>query len=976
MSAFQRPVSPTEWLYLAGQRIMPPFAIQLVVEGDGHLDPAALAEAVRVASAACPGARLARRGRMWVDTGEAPPVSIAGSGPLWPERAHAALERTCEVVLAEGAVMFRVSHAVMDGRGVLAWAADVFRVLRGEPPLGASAALTDYGLADRLGAPGRRPRMTVGWRSPVGAPADAPGWARRSIDGNHPGLVAKLAAAVATFTGTGRSRFMVPVDLRRHDPALRSTANLSLPVFLTTGGGEAWQSLHKQILRALVERREVVGGAAERAAYRLPLGLLARSLRVAGNRHLCTAILSHLGRVDPADFSADGFRASTVYSLPTHAPLSPLSIVATAPPGRTELTVAYHGPPDRAEALLDAIEAALAPHRHWAGNDTRRAVPAATLTGLFARQVAAAPHAVALTGGFGEVSYSGLDARADAVAHALRARGLGRGAVVGLLADRTVEAVAAILGVLKAGAAYLPLDPQHPDARIDDVLRDAGAPLCLLGRRHAGRIGIEHLILEDLPTGGAPPAGDDAAPDDLAYVIYTSGSTGRPKGVQIEHHSLVNYITWAAELYRVDARTRFALFTSLAFDLTGTAILLPLLAGGSVALVPGELTHESLRDMLAHSGATALKLTPAHLDLIGRLGLVPRGITTLVVGGEQLRGPVAAAAQRTFGPDCRIVNEYGPTEATIGCVVHVFDPTRDTGTAVPIGRPVANTSVFLLNGDGRHVAPGETGEIHLAGTQLARGYRGRPDLDHHRFVRLADGTRVYRTGDLARIRDGVLEYLGRTDEQLKIHGHRIEPAEIEAALEAYPGVERAVVTGRAPRAGADPVLCAYVIGEVVSEQDVRDHLARRLPRYMVPAAVVVVAELPQTTNGKIDVRALPDPFTRRGIAPAQRTPAGGRTGREKIEEQVCRIWARILRLDPAMIGPDSDFHMLGGDSLSMIEMLAVLAAELPDPSTRDTLAGAVIRNPTPATLSAALAATTATGDAATGDTVAVDNGAA
>ncbi|MEU7907359.1 non-ribosomal peptide synthetase [Actinoplanes sp. NPDC049118] len=944
MSRYQRPVSPTEWLYLAGQRTMPPFAVQLVVEGEGSLDPAALTEAVRVGSAACPGARLARRGRTWIDTGAAPPVTVAGPASLCAGPASAPLERTCEVVAAEGAVLFRASHAVMDGRGVLTWAADVFRALRGEPPLGAHAVLTDHGLAERLGTPGRRPRTSVGWRSPVAGPAahraTAQGWARRTVDGNHPGLVAKLAAAVAGFTGTDRSRLMVPVDLRRHDPALRSTANLSLPVFLTAGPDETWQNLHKQILRALVERREVTVGAAERAAYRLPLGLLSEFLRVAGDRYLCTAILSHLGRVDPAEFSTDGFRASTVYSLPTHAPLAPLTIVATAPPGRTELTVAHHGAAERAEALLDAAEAALSPHRHWAGNDTRRDVPGATLTGLFARRVAAAPHAVALTGPAGEVSYAELDRRADAVAHALRERGVGRGAVVGLLADRTVEAVAGLFGVLRAGAAYLPLDPWHPDGRIDQVLRDAGAPLCLVGRRQAGRVGIDHLILEDLPTAGAPPAADTTTPGDLAYVIYTSGSTGRPKGVEVEHASLVNYVTWATELYRVDARTRFALFTSLAFDLTGTAILLPLLAGGSVALVPGELT-QGLGEMLERSGANALKLTPAHLDLIGRLGLSPAGFTVLVVGGEQLRPAVAAAAQRAFGSGCRIVNEYGPTEATIGCVVHVFDAGRDTGAAVPIGRPVANTSVFLRGADGRFVAPGETGEIYLAGAQLARGYRGRPDLDRELFLRLADGTRVYRTGDLARVSDGALEFLGRTDGQIKIRGYRIEPAEIEAAIEACPGAVRAVVVAR------DKLLCAYVIGAGTSGQDIRRHLSERLPHYLVPSAVVLVDELPRTANGKIDVGSLPDPFAHR------EAPAGQPGARDEIEERVSRIWARILRIDPALVGPDSDFHALGGDSLSMLEMLAAVAAELPGAS-KDALAMPVIHDPTLAAVTAAI----------------------
>jgi amino acid adenylation domain-containing protein len=945
VTRYQRPVSPNEWLYLAGERAMPPLAIQFVVEGEGSLNPETLTQAVRVASAACPGARLARHGRTWVDTGQQPPVTFTGQ---WSDHLSAPLQRACEVVVAEGAVLFRVSHTVMDGRGVLTWVTDVFRALRGEPPLGAASVLTDYGLVERLGAPGRRPRAGVGWRSPLAGPAGMQRWARRTVDGNHPGLVAKLAVAVAGFTGAERSRFMVPVDLRRHDPALRSTANLSLPVFLTAGPEDGWQTLHEQILRGLVERREVTGGAAERVAYRMPLGLLSGFLRAAGDRYLCSAILSHLGRVDPAAFSTDGFRATTVYSLPTHAPLAPLSIVATAPPGRTELTVAHHGAPERAEALLDAVEAALSPHRHWAGNDTRRDVPAATLTGLFARRVAVDPHAVALTGPAGEVTYAELDRRSDAVAHALRQRDVGRGAVVGLLADRTVEAVAGLFGMLKAGAAYLPLDPWHPDARIERLLRDAGAPLCLVGRRHAGRVGGDHLILEDLPTTGAPPAADLNTPGDLAYVIYTSGSTGQPKGVQVEHASLVNYVTWATELYGVGARTRFALFTSLAFDLTGTAILLPLLAGGSVALVPGEVTHESLPEMLDRSGANALKLTPAHLDLIVRLGLSPTGFTVLVVGGEQLRPAVAAAAQRAFGPRCRIVNEYGPTEATIGCVVHVFDAGRDTGAAVPIGRPVANTAVFLLDADGRFVAPGETGEIHLAGGQLARGYRGRPGLDRERFLRLADGTRVYRTGDLARMSGGVLEYLGRADDQLQIRGHRIEPAEIETAIEAHPGVDRAVVVARTGRAHPDKLLCAYVLGAGTSSRDIRRHLAERLPPYMIPSAVVVVDDLPRTVNGKIDLESLPDPFADRDA------PAGPPGARDDIEERLSKIWAGILRIDHALIGPDSDFHALGGDSLSMLEMLAAVAAELPGASTRDALAMPVISNPTLAAVSAAI----------------------
>ena len=913
---YTRPVSPTEWLYLAAA----PLDIQLVVEGDGTIDAAALRHAVAAAATANPGASLTRQGRTWVATSATPMIGTT-SGKLWP---HGGPEATtspklCHVERGDGTITFRAAHAVMDGRGVLAWAADVFRVLRGEQPVGAPDPVTDYGLVDRLGATGRRPRLRPD-RAAAPLRGDGHGWLRRTIDGTHPGLVAKIA----THLGTGR--YLVPVDLRRHDPDIRSTGNLSLPVFLDVAAGDTWEAVQERLLTALADGRELTGGAAERAAYRLPLPLLRRALAAARHRYLCSSIVSHLGRVDPDTFSAPGFAATTVYSRPVHAPLAPMSIVATELPGRTELTMAYRG--DGADELFDSlVDAIAAPGlRHWSGNATTRPAPTGTtVVDLFRAQVARTPDATALTGPQGTVTYAELDRRADAVAQALAERGVGRGAVVALLADRSVEAVAGLWGILKAGAAYLPIDPQYPDERITGLLDDARVPVCLAQGRHAHRV-RDPIVLDDLPVDGAPSI-VVAGADDVAYVIYTSGSTGRPKGVQVSHHSLVNYVTWAGELYRVDAGSRFALFTSLAFDLTGTTIFLPLLAGGSIALVPDDVSHASLRHLLERSGANALKLTPAHLDLIGRLDLAPHGFRVLVVGGEQLKGQVAARAQQVFGPDCRIVNEYGPTEATIGCVVHVFDESRDAYAAgVPIGTPVANTTALLLDAERRHT---DHGELYLTGAQLARGYLGRPDLDRARFVTLADGTRAYRTGDLCRLTEaGVLEYLGRTDDQIKIRGYRVEPGEIEAALESLPSVVRAAVVAR------EGNLCAYVVGDSTG---LREHLAGRLPRHLVPAVVVAVPELPYTVNGKVDVGALPDPF------PAGERPAVAE--RDAVEERVAKIWAGILAVDLDRIGPDADFFALGGDSLKLIEMVAAVGAETGRPSVEDSLRD-VIGNPT------------------------------
>jgi amino acid adenylation domain-containing protein len=613
--------------------------------------------------------------------------------------------------------------------------------------------------------------------------------------------------------------------------------------------------------------------------------------------------------------------------------------------GRTEFTLAWYEGPGvaaRIDAALDCIREELSPkgNRCWDGNDTQIPMPADTVVALFRRQSSKTPDAIALRWPDGEMSFVELDRRSDSVAAELHRAGVGKGDLVGLLADRSAAAITGMWGVLKSGAAYLPLDSHHPDARIAALLADAMAGVCLVQQSHAQRDcvppGCVRLILEDLDYSDSE-AGDRIRahpvpdPGDLAYVIYTSGSTGTPKGVEISHRSLSNYTGWASNKFDVDSTTSFALFTSMAFDLPHTAVFLSVLAGAALVLIPDEPSHLSLKHLVESSGANALKLTPSHLELITRLGLQPSGFKVLVVGGELLRPALAEKAQQLFGPQCRIFNHYGPTEATVGCLVHAYDSEEDgAGQTVPIGRPGANTKMVLLDPERRFVAAGEPGEMYLSGDQLARGYRGRPDLDREKFVFLADGRRAYRSGDIARVLpSGDVEFLGRVDDQLKILGHRIEPAETARTLEAHPAVVRAVVIAR-DRPGHDlPVLCAYVVTESSADTEVtvaelEKFLMAQLPRYMVPGAIVIIDAMPQTANGKTDLRVLPDPFRGgEGDVEIARLVARDDTGRG-----VATIWARILRLNIDRIDGVADFHQLGGNSLLMLEMLAAVCKEL------------------------------------------------
>ncbi|MGW2250235.1 amino acid adenylation domain-containing protein [Kitasatospora sp. NPDC001660] len=984
---FERAVAPLEHWYSGFPRVLSP-VLNLVVEGVGGITEAELRRAVAAASGACPGARLTRRGTRWVDGRQAPPVRVVpghdapdGSAelrrPLPVRGAH------CEAVLFDGprpAVAFRASHAVMDARGLRRWAADVFRALRGEEPLGARSTTAVTELDEPLlrqggavdGEFALRPVLDV----PSGAGRHGQRWWRRTVDGTYPAVAARLATELARRSGEPVATVGIPVDLRQFHPGVESTGNLALTVSLDIPAGQEWQETQRQLLGVLAERRGVVRTPGPEI-LRAPLGLLRMIVRRLDHgtrrtgRFASVGSVTSLGRVDPGEFATPGHRPTAVYLLCPREPASPPGLSVVEYDGRTELTLAWWSDPAcaaQAEDLLDGLCEALSPAEARRCATLLPAAPdrpsdARTVVERFRAQVAARPAAVAISGPDGDVTYAELDRRARVVAARLRERGVGRDTVVGLLADRSAAAAAGAWGALLAGAAYLPMGPKHPDTRIRELLADAGAPLCLTHRPYAERDflppGCARLRLDEpldelpgRPAPELPPGGPD--PADLAYVVYTSGSTGKPKGVEIEHGALAGYASWAVREHGIGHETRIPLLCSLSFDVAEISLILPFLAGGTLLVMGEELTHVSLREVLA-AGATTLALTPTHLDLITRLDLGPGDVRTLLVIGEQFTRALALRARERFGPDCRIVNLYGPAEATVGVSHHVFDETRDDGASVPVGLPGDGVAMYLLDAERRFVAPGATGELYLGGRQLARGYRGRPDLTRERFVHLADGTRIYRTGDLARrLPSGELELLGRIDDQVKVNGHRIEPAEIARTLEEHPDVAAAVVVARSRPGRPGKALCGYVLprsgARPPDAADLARHLLARVPAYLVPAALTLVDRIPRTVNGKVAVDALPDPFGGPGAdAPPEAVALG------PAEREVARIWARVLGVDAGELGPDSDFHDLGGDSPAMIAMLADVAREVAGPDGEARLAARlreVVTRPTLARVAA------------------------
>ncbi|WP_329062001.1 non-ribosomal peptide synthetase [Amycolatopsis sp. NBC_01480] len=972
---FTRPVAPFERWYLAFPESMAP-VMTFCVEGVGQVGLAQLRDAVAVASEACPGARLRLRGRNWIDSGETPPVRVVEGRDLDPSALHEIPElrsplpdgtgANCEVLLFDGpssALVFRVSHIVMDARGMLLWIADVFRALRGEATAGAPSTVTILDLEDPLYRKADVSKEEHTTPSLLGIPADAGQaglqWRRRTIDGTFPALAAKIASRIAANSGRPRASISFPVDLRPFHPqvqSVRSTSNLSLTVALDIPAGQGWEATYAQVLTMLSERSgevhapgpEILGTPL--AALRVVIRGLDRRAR-RRDRFSLLVNVNNLGRLDPLAFSTGEFEATGMYLLESQEPASPLSLAVTETDSRTELTLAWWAGAEqgkRADALLDDLCEMLSPAENRDYSEILSPVPPRTpampagrgVVDQFRAQAKATPDAVAISGPEGDISYAELERRARVVAAALRDRGIGRDTVVGLLADRTVAAVAGAWGVLLAGAAYLPMDTKHPDGRVRTLLEDAKSPVCLVQKPHDSRDCLpeacDRLVLDDLPFSSEPPEIDGTpSGGDLAYVVYTSGSTGKPKGVEIEHRSLSNYASWAVRDHGIDASTRLPLLCSLSFDVAEISLILPFLVGGTLLLMKDELSHVAIQEVL-DNGATMLSLTPSHLDLITRLDLEPRDVRTLIVIGEQFTRSVAVRARELFGPDCRIINLYGPAEATIGVSHHFFDAERDTGAAVPIGEPLDGVTFHLLSPDRQFVAPGETGELYIGGVQLARGYRGRPDLTRQRFVRMADGSRVYRTGDIARrLESGAVEFCGRIDDQLKIHGHRIEPAEIAQTLETHEAVASAVVVAR-PRPGSkDKALCGYFLTVAdVGIPDLMAYLEERLPHYMVPAVLLEVDEIPRSVNGKVAVGSLPDPFATAG------TPAATGTGPlDDVESEVAKVWSQVLGVETGAIESASDFHRLGGDSVSLITMVAMVARQVVGPAGERVFTG-------------------------------------
>jgi amino acid adenylation domain-containing protein len=606
------------------------------------------------------------------------------------------------------------------------------------------------------------------------------------------------------------------------------------------------------------------------------------------------------------EYNTDLFDAATAHRIATHYQQLLKSIAST--PSQRISEMALLTAAERHEMLVE-----------W--NQSQSEYPAQhCIHELFEATVRNAPQEIAVSFGNDVLSYDQLNRRANQLAHHLRKIGVQLGSLVGICMKHSPLEIVALLAVLKAGAAYVALDPDHPVQRSAAILFRCAAQVVLTEPVLANSLRSSGAVIISPEQEWARISSESeenpvssVGPQDLAYVIYTSGSTGEPKGVAIAHKSLVNYVWWAKGIYLKDEKLAFPLYSSLAFDLTVTSIYTALISGNRLIIYGQHKDELPLTRIFLENEAGILKLTPSHLLLVRDWDNRRSSIKRLIVGGEALTTRLALEIYESFGGNVEIYNEYGPTEATVGCMIYKFDPACDRAF-VPIGRAAANAEIYVLDAALNPVPQNVTGELFISGDGLARSYLDQPELTAARFLEnpFTASQKMYKTGDLARwLPGGILEFLGRADGQVKLSGFRIELGEIEVVLVQHPAVREVVAAVWNER------LVAYLVPASETGVDIsqlRQFIQERVPHFMVPAIFIKLDALPLTENGKVDRKNLPVPDGQRPESVDMYAPP-----ETSMEKSIAAMWQEVLGVkDP---GIHDDFFHLGGQSIMAIRII-------------------------------------------------------
>lgn len=942
---FKRDISPNEKIYIQSQEIYTTFAIQFIIDFDGILDKEKFEKAVKKAGDFCPGARVTLKGNQWVDTQVTTPIFYIKDDfdgydfsklDIFKKKIDVKRNPVTEIYVLSSVnkIIFRAFHGAMDGQGALIWVKNIFKALRGEKLSVAKSEQTDLGFVKLVNGKkfdnGLKFNKSL-FKDRRKLKNHESYWKRLSIEGRFSGVIGKITKVLTESFHEENNKFLIPVDMRRHSKNIIATGNLTLPIFLNTHKGEGWKELNAKMIDSLKDNKELnLKNADFGWLTNLPRKVLGNSIRLLIlyqnfiQKHMIGGIISFLGDIQLKSFSFDDFEAKVFYSMPVQQPLSPLSIVIAQTDKKMEILVSYYEDiikEEECDEILRKIEDVLTGKEIYnkLNNTHKDFFDSKNAIDLFKENVEKNPNAVAILWKGKELTYRALDEKSDILASFMKKRGIKKEDQVALFLKRDINLFICIFAAIKVGAVYIPIDIENDRNKIKGIINDEN--LCWIFSNkdtydEVASITEKEIINIDsfVFSNGIKLDTYNINENDIVYKIYTSGSTGKPKGVEISHRSLMNYLLWAKDIYNTKTTSRFPLFTSIGVDLTITSIFLPLISGGSVEVFDEKTNHITLRKILEDNKIDCIKLTPTHLKIIAALELKEKNKKLLIVGGEKFDTKLAMTMQEKLSESCKIINEYGPAEATVGCIYHIFDSKKDINyDTVPIGVPIYNTEILLLDEKMKLVGPEEIGEIYILGESLARGYYKNEKLNKEKFIYI-EGKKAYRTGDIGKItKENTYIYLGRKDHQIKLYGHRVETIEIECIINRYEGVNMNIIVPL--ERNKNHLVAYYRSHRKIDITKLKEYLRRELPFYMVPKVFMEINEIPLGVSGKIDKSRLPKVYD------ANMIPTDDPNHLSEMEKEIIKIWKLVLEIENQKIGSQDEFYDLGGDSFSLIRMV-------------------------------------------------------
>ena len=917
----KRRLSPNEKMYLTFEKNYNSFVINRIVEGTGYIDINLFQAAVDKVADIFPESRFKLKGNYWVDSNISPKVtriqrSDVGKDfkELMKRKIDLTNEIACQIYYLEEfdktTIIFRTHHGVMDGKGQGIWISAIFKQLNNLEITKFSSEKRDIDLLSEKGIKKGSDIVTLGNYTPIkdrqSFDITTPISKKISIDGKVIGLTSKILAAIHALSEDKSSRFIVTRDIReKFDTEELNTGNLSLPMYLQVTDND-WKKINLELMKMILENKDIIYSPKEYFIFdKFPISILKLGLKRVISKYnnekktAVTAVISNLGKINLEDYKTKSFSPKEVYALPVITPLVPLSFIITEQENKIILTIGYYegtySDTTMDKYLIDLENMILNRHRIDipGGKDVKKID---IFEKIFER--CSLNNSLSLTDN-NKLTYKEIFEKAQMLSEYLKTCGVKKGDTVSISTKRDESYLVSILACIKLGAAFIPIDPDYPKERIEYIKENSKSKVLLES--------IDELILnskiediEDIKNYAKYDA------NDVVYIIYTSGSTGKPKGVEITYDTLCNYISNCIEKYGITEETIFGFFTSISFDLSITAIFTTLVVGGQIEFFKQKVTPLTLKDIFEHSQMNSVKMTPTHLEIMSKYNIAKDRFKLVIVGGEQLKVSTANKAQELLGENCKIVNEYGPTEATVGCIYHIFDTTKDyKSEGVPIGKPLDHIDVYLdANLDDN------IGELFIGGNCLAKGYLNNVVETNKKFITL-DGKRFYRSGDLCKVNaDGDLEFLERKDFQIKIRGYRIELEEIEKKIEEYANISSCRVI---PNSSKTSIL-AYYIGKA-NEADLVNYLKRSLPDYMIPYAFFEIDEFPLNSNGKLDLQKLRELSKGKGIEENNLVLS-------EFEKKIIKMWENILEISISENDLNKNFYELGADSLSIVRFIS------------------------------------------------------